>query len=244
MRVLFAACALLLGASASAFDFTPPRSPVEDRAGALSAEENAALAQALVRFKETTGPQFQLLILPSLEGEALEDLSIKITDRWKLGDAKRDDGLLMLVALKERQIRIEVGQGLEGAIPDVIAGRVIREVITPYFKSGDLSGGVRAGLMVLAKRAGGSLEGVAAPQRVARRSGKRGLPIAFVLPIFILFLIFSRLGRRRSGLAALAGWGVGSGGWGGGRSGWGGGGGGGWGGGGGGFSGGGSSGSW
>lgn len=231
-------------------------SPVVDQAGVLDPGTAESLRQSLIEFQRTNGPQLATLIIPSLEGEPIEGYSIKVVDRWKLGDAKRDDGALLLVSIGDRQMRIEVGQGLEGQLPDIIAGRIISGTITPLFREGRIDAGIVSGLQAIAERLGGALSGapVASQPRTVRRTGAFRLSLPVLLFLFlvlprILFPFRRRRGGLGTGLATgllLGSMGRRNSGWGGGGGfgGFGGGGGGGWSGGGGGFSGGGASGSW
>jgi uncharacterized protein len=115
---------------------------VVDRASLLSADEAGALAAKLEQFEEATGHQFTLLVVPTLEGDPIEDFSMRVVEAWKLGAADRDDGLLLLVVTEDRLLRIEVGYGLEGAIPDALAGRIIRHTLGPAFREGRFAEGI------------------------------------------------------------------------------------------------------
>ena len=206
--------------------------PVVDEANLLSSSTKNSLESLLYRYKSDTSNQVQVLIVESLEGDAIENFSIQVTDKWKLGDEKKDNGVLFLIAVKDRKLRIEVGQGLEGELPDILAGRII-ESVKPYLKSGNFDEGIYLGTELIIK----SLKGEKIP---AAASSRQGIPfiqlfvmilvvIWFMLNKFFWFLPFMGGGRRSGGFYS------GGGGFGGG---------GGWSGGGGGFSGGGSSGSW
>lgn len=119
---------------------------VTDLTHTLSVEQQSQLEAKLAAFEQQKGSQIAVLIIPTTQPEAIEQFSIRVVDSWKLGREKQDDGVLLLVAKDDRKVRIEVGRGLEGAIPDIYAKRIISEVIAPRFKQGDLSGGINAGL--------------------------------------------------------------------------------------------------
>ena len=217
--------------------------PVIDDAGLLTASTKASFESILKNFHKKNGPQIQLYITNSLEGESIEGFSIKAVDKWKLGDEKKDDGVLFLVVLKDRKMRIEVGQGLEGSLTDLKAGRII-DHLRVHFKKGEYEKGIYIGLSLIVKVLGGDIKEI--PQ-VRRRRGYRNTnvtPISDFVPLIfiILFIIISSFRRNRfSYLGSHYSGGFSGGGFsGGGFSG----GGGGWGGGGGGFSGGGASGGW
>ncbi len=218
--------------------------PVVDLAGVLSRDDQAKIAASLLQFQKTYGPQLQVLVVPSLEDESIEGYSIKVVDKWKLGAKGKDDGVLLLVATENRKVRIEVGRGLEGDLPDVIAGRIIRTGILPFFKQGQTGAGILVGLGMIAESVGGKLENVPAPRlRNAKRS-QGSLGYLLFIGIFLIAPLFGGRRRRGGGGGALLsgllmGAAMNSG-----RHGGGGFGGGGFGGGGGGFGGGGASGSW
>lgn len=219
----------------------PLTGPVVDRAGVLSrgdVQRLDDLARGALAAQDGQGPQLGFLIVPSLEGEPIEDYSIRVAEAWKLGTAAKDNGLLFVVSTGDRKVRIEVGGGLEGEITDAQSSRIIREIIAPAFRQGDIGGGLYLGAQQALAYAG-----VEAGERVAhpQRGERHGVPLV-VLLFFLLFFVLGGLGGRRRRGFWIGGGGFGGpfggGGFGGGR------GGGGWGGGGGGFSGGGSSGSW
>jgi uncharacterized protein len=141
--------ALLLGwiAPALALVAVPPLTGrVVDRTGTLSSGDVAALTQKLQDLETRKGSQIALLIVPTTEGEAIESFSLRVAEAWKIGRKKIDDGALLVVAKNDRHLRIEVGYGLEGALTDVTTKRIIDEVITPKFKSGDFAGGISSGI--------------------------------------------------------------------------------------------------
>jgi uncharacterized protein len=131
---------------------------VVDLAGALPAHDVERLTGQLKAHENATGNQVVVLILPSLEGEPLEEYSHRVATTWKLGRKDPDNGVLLIVALKERKLRIEVGYGLEGTLTDLRSARIIREDIVPRFKAGDIPGGVRAGVDAILKTIEGTYQ--------------------------------------------------------------------------------------
>jgi uncharacterized protein len=251
MRAVPVALAALLGALPAlglARDVPRLTGPVVDEAGVLSAAEVRrldGLARAARDLDGRRGVQLQYLLVRDLEGEPIEGFSIRVAEAWKLGDATRDDGVLLVVAVDDREVRIEVGNGVEGKLTDAQASRIIRNVLAPAFRAGRYGDGLyEGGVQVLA--ALGSLPSGVTPRaasRPAREEGRfGGLFMAGLIVLFIVARIAFGASpfRRPRGGGGWGGWG--GGGFGGG--GFGGGGGGGWSGGGGGFSGGGASGSW
>jgi uncharacterized protein len=214
---------------------------VTDLAGFLTTAQERSLETLMESYRQGSGNEIALLTVPDLGGKSLEQLALQVSREWVLGQQDKNNGALLLIARDERQVRIEVGRGLEGNITDSIAGRIIRDAIAPEFKKGRFYEGVQAGLLAMHAAAGGDYGKIPKPR--GRRS-RRGLGLFPLL--FILFLV-SRFSRGGRGRGCLGGFLLGSMLSGRGRSsGWHSGGGGGFGGfgGGGGFSGGGASGSW
>lgn len=241
--------ALLFAAVLAEAQFSVPalREPVQDMAGVLDARTKSEL-ERMIRDANAAGKiQLNILIVPTLDGEPVEQAALKVVDAWKLGTAKGDQGALFLIAVNDRKMRIEVGQGLEGDLPDVTAKRILSDRVAPYFRARDYAGGIREGtIRILA--AAGALEAPADSAAADERMSD-GVAQYVHIGIFLFVILMSLLGRltggrrRRSGLAPFLGGyylgsGGSSGGWGGGS------GGGGWSGGGGGFSGGGASSDW
>lgn len=115
---------------------------VTDLTQTLTLEQQNQLEAKLAAFEQQKGSQIAVLIVPTTAPEAIEQYSIRVVDAWKLGRAQQDDGVLVLVAKDDRKMRIEVGYGLEGVIPDLIAKRIISEVMAPHFRQGDFYGGI------------------------------------------------------------------------------------------------------
>ena len=157
LGVLLASLVLALcrAATVQALDVPPLSRRITDLAGALNATAIRELDTTLSEHERRSHHQFAVLIIPGLEGEVLESYSLKVARQWRLGDRKRNDGLLVLVAIRERAVRVEVGPGLEGAIPDIVAARVIRNEMAPRFKDQDYAGGLGAGLDALMAAADG-----------------------------------------------------------------------------------------
>jgi uncharacterized protein len=121
-------------------------SRVTDTTATLTAEQAQALESKLAAFEAKKGSQIAVLIVPTTQPEDIAEFGIKVLDLWRIGRKGVDDGLIFIIAKDDRKLRLEVGYGLEGVIPDAIAKRIIAETITPYFKNGDFVGGVDAGV--------------------------------------------------------------------------------------------------
>jgi len=165
---------------------------VHDESRLLSAGMKSELEAILKAERDSTSNQIAVLVIPSLEGESLEDFSIRVVEDWKIGKKGKDNGVLFLVAVKEHKIRIEVGLGLEGVLTDAMSNRIIRNNITPYFKQGDYDGGVRAGVMAIIHTIRGEYVNTDPPQRKRSRS-----PLSTI--IFFVIIVLVALARRRRG---------------------------------------------
>lgn len=119
---------------------------VTDTTGVLGAQEIASIEQSLKQLEQEKGAQVAVLLVGTTSPEAIEDYSLRVVEKWKLGRKGRDDGVLLLIAMDDRKMRIEVGYGLEGAIPDISAGRIINEFITPEFRKQNYTTGILSGV--------------------------------------------------------------------------------------------------
>jgi uncharacterized protein len=220
--LLALACLLLPPLPARAELAVPPLTGhVTDQTGTLTGEQKAALEQTLTAFEARKGSQLAVLLVASTAPESIEQYSLRVVEKWKLGRKKVDDGALLLVAKGDRAMRIEVGYGLEGALNDATAKRIIAEVITPPFKQGDFYRGISAGVDSMIR----VVDGEPLPP-VARSDGARGtgaapgnsfsdlesyLPIALVLAVVVGGVLRSMFGRFpgaliTGGLTAVLAW--------------------------------------
>ena len=158
-----------------------------DRAELLETSQEISLNSKLSSFEQQSGVQFIIYTFPSLEGESVEDFTIRCVERWKVGQAKYDNGLVIFVFKQERVIRVEVGYGLEGTVTDAISSRVIRESIAPHFQNGDWFGGLNAGADALIAFIS---KGEAPVPPAQRPQGRSGAPQADINPIFVLLILF------------------------------------------------------
>jgi uncharacterized protein len=195
--LLALALALLLVRSAGAAELEIPalRSAVTDRAGILSPATRQRLESALQQLQRVGGTQLAVLILPDLAGLTIEQASIQVVDEWKLGSKEADNGVLLLIAPNERKVRIEVGQGLEGALTDAHSKRIIDEGITPLFREGDMDGGVTFGVYQIARITNPDVDLTAyfeGQLRKPRASGSRDAsPIQIIFMGLLMLLVFS-----------------------------------------------------
>ncbi|HEY0234678.1 MAG TPA: YgcG family protein [Afipia sp.] len=141
---------------------------VVDLTSTLGSDQIVSLEQKLKDFEDRKGSQITVLIVPTTQPEAIEQYALRVAEQWKLGRKKVDDGALLLVAKDDRRLRIEVGYGLEGALNDATSKRIIDEIITPRFRSGDFAGGINAGVDRMLKVADG--EPLPAPKPIQQMS--------------------------------------------------------------------------
>jgi uncharacterized protein len=153
---------------------------VTDLTQTLTPDQQSQLEAKLAAFEQQKGSQIAVLIVPSTKPEEIEQYSIRVVDAWKLGREKPDDGVLLLVAKDDRKMRLEVGYGLEGAIPDLIAKRIISEIMAPSFRQGDYYGGINNALEQVIKLISG--EQLPAPAQ-ARPGGGKLMDMLYVVLI-------------------------------------------------------------
>jgi len=160
---------------------------VNDNANMISASAKEKIESELMAFEKSDSTQIVILTIPSLEGESLEDYSIKVVESWKIGRKGKDNGVLLLVSSLERKIRIEVGRGLEGKLTDLTAGRIIDLVIKPKFKRGEYDAGFIAGIYALIDAARGEFK--AEPGRTSQKSGLSPIITLLIFGGIVLLLI-------------------------------------------------------
>jgi uncharacterized protein len=214
-----AAAALLVALAAIAQDAVPvPKlvARVTDQTGTLSVAQRDALEARLRAFEEAKGSQVAVLLVPTLGGEVIEEFAGRVADTWQLGRKGVDDGVLFVVALQERKMRIHTGRGVQGTLTDALSKRIVAEIVAPHFRAGDFPGGIAAGVEAILKAVEG--EGLPAPSRKPSPGGSGGtsdfanfLVVGFFLvPVLAMVLrgIFGRLlgAGVTSGLTGAAAW--------------------------------------
>lgn len=219
MKIVFSKFALtiLLIASASLGDAqfgkapgvsvdSHPSAPVVDRANIISAHQEQTLNSILTTLWEGGGSQIQVLTLPSLNGIPIAQKAFEISERWELGNKERDNGVLLLVSMDEKKIRIEVGEGLEGALPDGSAWKIIEDFMVPLFRSGRTSSAVYIGVHQIIQKTDpgfvwpdGDLENRSQSIPSGSSRSSRLIMIVFLL-VFLLMVILGPRGYSRSGV--------------------------------------------
>jgi len=184
----------------------PPRL-VNDFAGVLSSAEAQQLEQQLVAYDDSTSNQIAVVLVKTLDDYPIEEYATKLFRAWGVGNKKTNNGIVILAAIDDRKIRIEVGYGLEGAIPDITAGHIIQNDLSPNFRSGDYYEGLSKAANSIIKAAAGEYK---APEGYNKKKGKSGLPIGLIVFVVVMIIIFASRGggggggymsRRGSGLA-------------------------------------------
>lgn len=185
---------LLLAAPLAALDVPFLSGRVNDLANLIPADARQTIEQKLAAFEQQTGAQIAVLTIPTLEGEPIEDFSLRVVEAWKLGKKGKDNGVLFLIARDDRRMRIEVGYGLEGDLTDLETSHILDDVVAPYFRNGDFGGGIEKGVdAILASLQGqevvtpdtGGAQGVQSPGGGAFS----GVMFAFVIGVFALMAI-------------------------------------------------------
>ncbi len=199
VRALLLVFALWWAAMACAQVAVPPLSGrVVDQTHTLSSEQMASLAQTLSAFEARKGTQLAVLIVPTTQPESIEQFALRVAEQWKIGRKKIDDGVILVVAKDDRTLRIEVGYGLEGALPDITASRIINEVIVSRFKQQDFAGGITAGVDQIIRVVDG--EPLPAPAPVRKQGGagsdvEQFAPMAIILALGLGSVLRAVIGR-------------------------------------------------
>src|SRR6478735_2793363 len=218
MRWLFAwlvLLAALTGAPAAAQDLPPrPDGPVYDGANIISAGEKELLVRQLSDYNRTTGRSIIVATVPSLDGEDIELYAQQLATTWEIGGKERENGLLFLVAPNERRMRIHTARGLQERMTDIMSGRIIRDVVTPKFKDGDMSGGITAGVDAIIQQldmdpAQARAVEEAEAARLAKQGENAAPAIAGVIFWIVMIVFFVGIFGRRAHGRRYRGGGVG-----------------------------------
>jgi uncharacterized protein len=170
-------------------------SRVTDQTSTLTAEQTATLEQTLQAFETKKGTQLAVLIIPSTTPEPIEQYALRVAEQWKLGRKKTDDGAILVVAKNDRALRIEVGYGLEGALNDAVSKRIISEIITPRFQSGDFYGGITAGIGQIIRVVDGETLPAPKERPLGVAEVQRYAPVLFILLLGVGGVLRLMLGK-------------------------------------------------
>jgi len=201
-------CWLAVGVGQNILPKPNPPKLVNDAANVLSPEQRQILEQKLVALDDSTSNQIAVVLIPTLDGYPIEEYANKLFREWGIGNAKTNNGVLLIAAIEDRKIRIEVGYGLEGAIPDVVASSIIRNEIGPNFKEGNFYRGIDRATDALAKAAAGEYKVKRERKGSGGTTGKSIL--TFVIILFVVLMIVARGGvggGRGGGMMSRRGYG-------------------------------------
>jgi|AntRauTorckE6833_2_1112554.scaffolds.fasta_scaffold43913_2 uncharacterized protein len=187
---------LLLPVISSAQSQVFPEKPsgfVNDFAGVLSSSERSTLEQKLRTYRDTTSTEIAIVTLSSLQGLPVEEVSLDILNQWNVGQADEKNGAVILIAVQDRKMRIEVGYGLEGALTDVMSGRIIDQVLSPRFRQGDFYGGLDRATTVIFDLLDGEYSADQISSRDRREStGFNFFPYLLIIGVVIYFVMLRR----------------------------------------------------
>ncbi len=173
----------------------------------ISPQVRSQLENELKNFEQTDSTQIVIVTINSLEGDSIEDFSIRVAESWKIGQKGKDNGAILLVSKNDRKTRIEVGRGLEGKLTDLVSGRIIQLVINPQFKRGDFDAGFQAGVRAMIDATRGEFKADKTAPRAIKNGGlSSALPFLIFGAIFLLIL--GRISRFLGGGAGLIGFGA------------------------------------
>ena len=192
---------LLCTSYASALDVPALEGRVNDYGDILSSSTERQLDAVLSDLERTDSTQIVVLTIKSLEGDSLEDFSMRVAEKWRIGQKGKDNGAILLVSKNDRKLRIETGYGLEGTLTDLTGGRIIRNVIVPYFKRSDFDAGISNGVHAMIQAVRGEYKGDAKP---IRSRGQRTSGSSLALILLMLFII-NRMGREKRSLGGIFG---------------------------------------
>ena len=168
---------------------------VHDEAAILTPQTRVQLEAILQAHRDSTSNQIAVYLIPALDGDDIDSYAVRVFEEWKLGDEKKDNGVLFLVTMQEKQMRIEVGLGLEGVLTDALSSRINRNEVAPNFRQGNYEAGIQAGVIAIMQAVQGTY--VNESPTVKKRKGRS--PIGSIIFILILLIAMSRRGRGGSG---------------------------------------------
>ncbi|MBK5275794.1 MAG: TPM domain-containing protein [Desulfuromonadales bacterium] len=185
-----------------ALDAPPLKGRVNDYASMLPPEAVARLEQKLAAFERETSNQIAVLTVPALQGDNIDQFAIRVAEQWKIGQKGKDNGVLLIMAQAERKVRIEVGMGLQGVLPDITASQIIREVMRPHLKDGNFDQGINVGVDAIMAATKGEFK--AMPQDASRRTNKKKSSSGMFLVIALIAIAVCGMMSRYLGGAAGA----------------------------------------
>lgn len=205
LRVLIPVMLILVPFSAAALDVPPLTGRINDYARMLSPGATAVLEQKLAGFEQEKSTQVVVLTVPSLQGEDIAQFAIRVADQWKIGQEGKDNGVILILAQAERTVRIEVGMGLQGVLPDITAGRIIRDVMRPHLRSGDFDRGVEAGIEAVMAATRGEFTAASGERKQRPRHGGASSFLTYLLFTGVAAATLGAFSRFLGGAAGAVG---------------------------------------
>jgi len=178
---------------------------VNDKAGILNQQETSALDQYLKSFEEETSNQIFILTVDSLKGEPIFDYALQVYEQWQPGTKEKDNGTLLLIAKKERKVRINVGYGLEGVLTDAKSGEIIRYVIAPHFREGDYAKGLMSGVYAIVQAVNGEFHPSTTDTAYANQAVDNRVNTVFLISIFLALLSWTFFNNGKKKMPVLFG---------------------------------------
>ena len=188
-----------------ALEAPPLTGRVNDLARTLSPEMHQNLEQKLAAFEKKSSNQVVVLTVPSLQGDDIDQFSIRVAEAWKIGQKGRDNGVLLVIAQAERKVRIEVGMGLQGVLPDITAGRIIRDVMRPHLKSGNYDQGIAVGVDSIIAATKGEFKGTGQPGRKHAAQNTSPSFMTMLMGVVVAVAVFGLFSRFLGGAAGAIG---------------------------------------
>ena len=196
---------LICPAQLAALEAPPLAGRVNDRARMLSADSLQRLEQKLAAFERETSNQVVVLTVPTLQGDDIDQFSIRVAEAWKIGQKGKDNGVLLVITQAERKVRIEVGMGLQGVLPDITAGRIIRDVMRPYLKSGNYDQGITVGVDSIIAATKGEFKGTGQPAKQNPAKNRSPSFITMLLGAAVAVAVFGLFSRYLGGAVGAIG---------------------------------------
>lgn len=187
MKKLLLAITILVPVSLYALEVPALKGRINDYAGMLKPQTIQGLDATLSALEKSDSTQIAILTIPSLEGEDLEEYTIRVAEKWKIGQKGLDNGAIVLISKNDRKIRIEVGRGLEGKLTDLSSGRIIRDIIRPKFKAGDFDGGLVDGVNAIVSAVKGEFK--ASDKKGTKSSDDDSPPFLLFAVIFLILVV-------------------------------------------------------
>jgi uncharacterized protein len=204
-RILLLIILLLMPLPVLALDAPQLTGRVNDYAGMLSPEAASRLEQKLAGFERDQSTQIVVLTIPSLQGDDIDQFTIRVADLWKIGQKGSDNGVLLVLARDERKVRIEVGMGLQGVLPDITAGRIIRDVMRPHLKSGNFERGISAGVDGIIAATKGEFKATPGERKSRPHQSGSSRLLTFLLFTGVAAVALGSVSRYLGGLAGAVG---------------------------------------